>query len=70
MRTVGASALALAFFLAAGSAPASAQIPSTPAEARRLLEQDPDAVRQALEQSGLTPDEIRSRLRAMGYVGE
>jgi polysaccharide export outer membrane protein len=47
-------------------APLSAQIPS-PAEAQRMLQEDPERVRQLLLSSGLTTDEIRARLRAAGY---
>lgn len=45
------------------------QIPS-PAQAQQMLQQNPalgELIRQRLEQSGMTPDEIRSRLRAAGY---
>jgi protein involved in polysaccharide export with SLBB domain len=45
--------------------PAFAQIP-TQAEAMRLLQEDPEAVRQRLLTSGLSPNEIRARLRAAG----
>ncbi|HSH74414.1 MAG TPA: polysaccharide biosynthesis/export family protein, partial [Longimicrobiales bacterium] len=43
----------------------AAQIP-TRAEAERLLREDPELVRQQLLQSGLSPAEIRARLRAAG----
>jgi protein involved in polysaccharide export with SLBB domain len=43
----------------------AAQIP-TQAEAMRLLQEDPEAVRQRLLTSGLSPNEIRARLRAAG----
>jgi protein involved in polysaccharide export with SLBB domain len=49
------------------SRPIHAQIPTSPAEAQRLLQQDPEAVRRMIQQSGLSNDEIRARLRAMGY---
>ncbi len=42
----------------------------TPAQARELLQNNPDLqqqLRQRIEQSGLTPDQIRDRLRAAGY---
>jgi polysaccharide export outer membrane protein len=48
---------------------ASAQRP-TPEQAREMLRNRPDLVRQLRERigaSGLTPDQIRSRLRAAGY---
>jgi protein involved in polysaccharide export with SLBB domain len=68
--------LAAALFLG-GSAPLTAQdtglpIPRgmTPEQAQQLLRQRPDAARllqQRLRESGLTPNEIRARLRAAGY---
>ena len=45
--------------------PSAAQIPSQ-AEAMRLLQEDPEGVRQRLLTSGLAPDEIRAQLRAAG----
>lgn len=45
------------------------QIPS-PAQAQQALQQNPalaDSIRQRLLQSGLTPDQVRARLRAAGY---
>ncbi|MDH3208547.1 MAG: SLBB domain-containing protein, partial [Gemmatimonadota bacterium] len=68
---VGLSAV-LAIILALHAAPAAlqAQIPTSRAEAERLVTQDPEAVRQLLQQSGLTQAEIRSRLRALGYPGD
>ena len=56
------------FFFAVGLGPAlgaSAQIP-TPAEARRLIQENPELVRQQLLQSGLSEREIRARLNAAG----
>jgi protein involved in polysaccharide export with SLBB domain len=53
--------------LAKGLTPAHGQIPTSPQEAQQLLEQDPERVRQLLRQSGLTEEEIRARLRALGY---
>ncbi len=44
----------------------------TPQQAAQLLQQRPDLgqlVRQRLQASGATPDEIRARLRAAGYPG-
>src|SRR5579862_1310006 len=51
----------------------AAQQPSqlpTPTQAESLLQQNPqlgDMIRQRLEQSGLTPDQIRAKLQAAGY---
>jgi polysaccharide biosynthesis/export protein len=52
----------------------SAQVPvqgqPTPDQARQMLRNQPEVVRQLrqrLAQSGLTPDQVRSRLRAAGY---
>lgn len=52
----------------------SAQVPvqgqPTPDQAREMLRNQPEVVRQLrqrLQQSGLTPDQVRSRLRAAGY---
>src|SRR5215212_739730 len=45
------------------------QLP-TPDQAREVLQNQPELVqqlRQRLLQSGLTPDQVRSRLRASGY---
>jgi polysaccharide export outer membrane protein len=67
---------ALAVLVALAS-PLAAQVPSTaqqrlpsPAQAEELLRTQPQLVqelRQRLMQSGLTPDQVRSRLRASGY---
>ena len=59
--------LGVVVFAAASIAPApsAAQIP-TQAEAMRLLQEDPEGVRQRLLTSGLAPNEIRVRLRAAG----
>lgn len=63
-------ALCLLCFLAAGaSSRAEAQRP-TAQQARELLRNRPDLVRQLRERigaSGLTPDQVRARLRAAGY---
>ena len=62
------SLLAVAL-LCAGARPVFAQRP-TPAQAQELLRTRPDLVaqlRQRLASSGLTPDQVRSRLRAEGY---
>ena len=48
---------------------ASAQIP-TPEEARRLIQENPELVRQQLLQSGLSQSEIRARLGAYGLPGD
>ena len=45
---------------------ASAQIPTTPQQARRLVQENPELVRQQLLQSGLSESEIRARLNAAG----
>jgi protein involved in polysaccharide export with SLBB domain len=65
--------LALASSLSAqvpgGQLPGGQQLP-TPEEAEELLRTQPQLVeqlRQRLQQSGLTPDQIRARLRAAGY---
>lgn len=60
-----ARALALAFFLALPGAGAAGQLP-TAAQAQRLLRENPELVRQQLLQSGMSEQEIRSRLRAAG----
>jgi polysaccharide biosynthesis/export protein len=66
--------LALAGVLVALASPLSAQIPSgqqlpSPGQAQELLRQPQlvEQLRQRLAQSGLTPDQVRSRLRAAGY---
>ena len=78
-RLAVAAAAFLGFQTALGTARAGAQIPSqvqpgqqlpSPAQAEELLRNRPDLVeqlRQRLAASGLTPDQIRSRLRAAGY---
>lgn len=58
--------MALAFFLAIGAPAIEAQLPVSPQEARRLLVENPELVRQQLLQSGMTPNEIRARLSALG----
>jgi polysaccharide biosynthesis/export protein len=66
--------LALAVLLVVGS-PLRAQVPSgqqlpSPQQAEEMLRTQPQLVqelRQRLMQSGLTPDQVRSRLRAAGY---
>jgi len=61
--------LLAAALLCAGARPVFAQRP-TPAQAQELLRTRPDLVaqlRQRLTSSGLTPDQVRARLRAEGY---
>jgi len=68
---------ALAAVLIAFASPLSAQIPSgqpqqmpSPEQAQSLLKSQPELVNQLrdrLTRSGLTPDQVRSRLRAAGY---
>ena len=61
--------LLVAALLCAGARPVFAQRPTT-AEAQQLLRTRPDLVaqlRQRLVTSGLTPDQVRARLRAEGY---
>ncbi|AHG88395.1 polysaccharide export protein [Gemmatirosa kalamazoonensis] len=60
---------AAAVLLAAAPALRAQQLP-TPDQARRVLESRPDLaaqLRQEISGSGLTPDQIRARLRASGY---
>lgn len=64
--------IVVAVTIAAGSvsASASAQQLPPPDQARRLMETRPDLVaqlRREIGSSGLTPDQIRARLRAAGY---
>ena len=47
----------------------SAQVP-TPQEARRLIQENPDLVRQRLLQSGLSESEIRARLTTYGIPAD
>ncbi len=72
-------ALPLSVLLASIAGSTSAQVPAqvrpgqplpSPEQARELLESQPDLVRQLrdrLQQSGLTDDQIRARLRSAGY---
>ena len=56
-------------FFASGRVEAQGTRP-TPAEAQALLQSRPDLVaqlRQRLLSSGLTPDQVRARLKAEGY---
>ncbi len=62
--------VALGIALAASAAHAQQTLP-TPDQARRLVETRPDLVaqlRREISASGLTPDQIRARLRAAGYA--
>ncbi len=69
--------LALAAVLVALASPLSAQVPTgqpqqmpSPEQAQSLLKAQPELVEQLrdrLSRSGLTPDQVRSRLRAAGY---
>ena len=59
----------LAAFILGLSTVAAAQARPTPEQAQQLL-QNPDLLRQLqsqLRSSGLTPEQIKSRLRAQGY---
>src|SRR4249920_2178058 len=59
--------------LVAGPSALGAQQVPPPDQARRLLETRPDLVaqlRREIASSGLTPDQIRARLRAAGYPDE
>ena len=58
--------------LALGTAPASAQQPTTE-QARQILQDRPDlaaTIRQRIAASRLTPEQIRERLRAAGYPAD
>jgi protein involved in polysaccharide export with SLBB domain len=69
VRVVARVALLIALVTLATAAPAAAQQP-TAAQARELLRTRPDLVQQLRDRigsSGLTPDQIRARLRAAGY---
>lgn len=73
------TALSLSVLLACLAAPAAAQVPvqvrpgqqlPSPDQAREMLQNQPDMVRQLrerLRESGMTDDQIRARLRAAGY---
>src|SRR5207249_8719750 len=68
-RTAPCSVLLLLAGLVAAPAPARAQQP-TAAQVQQALSQQPglaDVLRQRIQVSGLTPDQIRSRLQASGY---
>src|SRR3954469_14384104 len=69
--------LAQAVALVALASPLTAQVPTgqpqqlpSPEQAQSLLKAQPelvDQLRDRLSRSGLTPDQVRSRLRAAGY---
>lgn len=60
------AALVCVALLLATAPGASAQVPSA-AEARRLLQDNPELVRRRLQESGLSEEQIRAQLRAAGY---
>ena len=68
MKVFTAAALSLCALGAITSA-AAGQLPAgvSQQQLQQMLLQNPDLVRQRLMSSGLTPDQIRSRLRAAGY---
>ena len=69
MRLITTGALLAVALVCAGARPVFAQRP-TPSQAQELLRTRPDLVaqlRQRLASSGLTPDQVRARLRAEGY---
>src|SRR5512147_1211806 len=70
MRQLPVRIAVLGFALLISAAPAHAQGRPTPDQARTLLQTRPDLVaqlRDRLRSSGLTPDQVRARLRAEGY---
>src|SRR5215510_8120647 len=61
------TALVLLPLVALLAAPVAGQVP-TPSQAGQMLNSMPaETIRQRIQQSGLTPDQIRSRLAASGY---
>src|SRR6059036_1587305 len=68
MKVFTAAALSLCAFGFIASA-AAGQLPAgvSQQQLQQMLLQNPDLVRQRLTSSGLTPDQIRARLRAAGY---
>ena len=56
----------LAMLLVVAAEPAAAQQIPSAAEAQRLIQQNPDLVRQRLQQAGLSESEIRAQLGAAG----
>jgi polysaccharide biosynthesis/export protein len=78
LRVARQTGLAIGVFGLAVIAPLAAQVPQvppgqqlpTPDQAREALQNQPEVVQQLrrrLLESGLTPDQVRSRLRAAGY---
>ena len=66
---LGAALLAAAILATAGTSAGAQNIP-TPQQAQQMLQANPDLVnqlRQRIGASGLTPDQVRARLRAEGY---
>src|SRR5262245_8321226 len=73
------AALLLGLLFVLPVAPSLAQVPvparpgqalPSPDQAKQMLQNQPglvDQLRQRISQSGLTPDQVRSRLRALGY---
>src|ERR1700755_3284454 len=62
--------VALLSTAAAVVAPMAAQQIPSPAQAQQMLRQDPGLInrlQQMMQSSGLTPDQVRDRLRAAGY---
>ena len=69
MRLITTGSLLAVALVCAGARPVFAQRP-TPSQAQELIRTSPDLVaqlRQRLASSGLTPDQVRARLRAEGY---
>jgi len=68
MKVIAAAALSLCA-LGSVAAVAAGQVPAgvSQSQLQQMLLQNPDLVRQRLLGSGLSPDQIRARLRAAGY---
>src|SRR6185295_12032760 len=68
MKVIAAAALSLCA-LGSVAAVAAGQVPAgvSQSQLQQMLLQNPDLVRQRLLDSGLSPDQIRARLRAAGY---
>jgi protein involved in polysaccharide export with SLBB domain len=57
-------------FITLAAIPALAQTIPSPAQAQQMLQNDPGAIarlQQMMQSSGMTPDQIRERLKAQGY---
>jgi protein involved in polysaccharide export with SLBB domain len=67
-RSIAATALLAGLLLVAHPAVATAQLPAglTPSQLE-TLRRNPELIRQQIQRSGLTQDQIRARLRAAGY---